>query len=78
MEPSAAIPRSTAPSALSNPTSDIWIPQLIFHNTDVKTESLNDEKAYATVKRNGSYTRRPDNHLHNAYLYEGAEKRRDL
>ncbi len=52
---------------------DIWIPQLVFHNTDIKKETLNDEKAFATVDRQGSYERRGPTYLHNAYLYRGRE-----
>ncbi len=50
--------------------SRIWTPQLIFHNTENKIESLIDDKAFATVLRNGSFTRRDLTHLHNAYLYK--------
>jgi len=47
---------------------EIWIPQLIFYNTEVKTETVNDEKAFATVKKSGNFSRRPTSDLHNAYL----------
>ncbi len=36
-------------------------------------ETLNDEKAFATVRRNGTYSRRGLTSLHNAYLYRGDE-----
>ncbi len=52
---------------------EIWIPQVIFYNTEIKMESLNDEKAFALVHRNGSYRRQNDSFLHNSYLYEGSE-----
>ena len=51
----------------------IWIPEIIFHNTENKIESLIDHKAFATVLRNGTFIRRNLTHLHNAYLYDGAE-----
>ncbi len=52
---------------------EIWIPQVIFYNTEIKTETRNDEKAFAFVTKEGSYTRRNTSYLHNAYLYEGSE-----
>ncbi len=51
----------------------IWVPEIIFHNTESKIESLIDHKAFATVFRNGSFIRRSLTHLHNAYLYDGKE-----
>ncbi len=52
---------------------DIWVPQVIFYNTEIKTETLNDEKAFAVVQRNATYQRRNESYLYNAYLYEGME-----
>ncbi len=52
---------------------NIWIPQVIFYNTEIKRETLNDEKAFATVARQATYQRRNDSYLHNAYLYKGSE-----
>ena len=53
---------------------DIWIPQLIFYNTEVKAETLNDDKAFATVHwDNSSFWLRNNSFLHNAYLYKGSE-----
>ncbi len=52
---------------------DIWIPQVIFYNTEIKTETLNDDKAFAIVEREMSYQRRNNSYLHNAYLYKGSE-----
>ncbi len=46
---------------------------MVFYNTEVKAETLNDEKAFATVHRNGTHRRRPISSLHNAYLYRGDE-----
>ena len=51
----------------------IWNPHVIFYNTEIKTETLNDQKAFASVRRDGSYWRRNDSYLHNAYLFKGAE-----
>ncbi len=52
---------------------EIWIPQIVFYNTEIKTESLNDVKAFATVDRTGNYIREQSSKLHNAYLYKGDE-----
>ncbi len=51
----------------------MWIPQIIFHNTENKKESVSDDQAFATIKRSGSYNLRPLSYLHNAHLYEGDE-----
>ena len=51
----------------------IWIPQVVFYNTEVKSESVNDDKAFATVRRQGLYQRRNISYLHNAYMYSGKE-----
>ncbi len=51
----------------------IWVPEVIFYNTEVKTETLNDGKAYAYVNKTSSYQRRSMEHLHNAYLYKGSK-----
>ena len=51
----------------------IWIPQVIFYNTEIKTESLNDHKAFAYVHRMGSYKWQNDTYLHNSYLFKGSE-----
>ena len=52
---------------------EIWIPQVIFYNTEIKSETLNDHKAYASIRREGLYQRRNISFLHNAYLYNGKE-----
>ncbi len=52
---------------------DIWVPQVIFYNTEIKRETLNDEKAFAIVERNATYQRRNESYLHNSYLYQGNE-----
>ncbi len=51
----------------------IWIPEVVFYNTEIKTETLNDGKAFAFVSRNSSYQRRTNDYPHNAYLYKGSE-----
>ena len=34
----------------------LWVPKLIFHNTNLRLETLLDEKAYLSVARIGNYT----------------------
>ncbi len=51
----------------------MWIPQIVFHNTESKRESISDDQAFATIKRNGDYTLRPLSVLHNAHLFRGDE-----
>ncbi len=51
----------------------MWIPQIIFHNTENKKESVSDDQAFATIKRSGSYILQPPSYLHNAHLYYGNE-----
>ena len=51
----------------------IWIPQVIFHNTQHKEESLNDEKAIVTIDRQGPFIVPPKSLIHNAYVFEGSQ-----
>ncbi len=51
----------------------IWIPELVFYNTQKKLESLNDEKAFATISRQGSFKRSSQSELQNAYIFKGSE-----
>ncbi|CAM6054349.1 unnamed protein product [Sphagnum tenellum] len=51
----------------------IWIPEIVFYNTQEKLESLNDEKAFATIRRNASYQMSPKQQLQNAYFFKGEE-----
>ncbi len=53
--------------------SQLWIPEIIFYNTKDKTETLNDNKAYLTVLREGRHKRTPMATLENAYIYEGKQ-----
>ncbi len=52
---------------------EIWIPQVVFYNTESKTESVNDVKAFAKVRREGNYLRETSSRIHNAYLFKGQE-----
>lgn len=51
----------------------IWIPEIVFFNTQSKEESLNDEKAFVTVERLGNFSVTDDSALSNAHVYQGAE-----
>ncbi len=51
----------------------MWVPQIVFHNTISKQESLNDGKAFATIKRSGSHVPQQTTFLQNAHLYSGGD-----
>ena len=51
----------------------IWIPEVVFHNTQDKEQSLNDDRAFATIRRNGSYVKSEKMSLENAYIFSGKE-----
>ncbi len=52
---------------------DIWLPEVIFYNTEIKTETVNDKKAFAYVTRTGGYRRREVTYLQNSYVFKGQE-----
>ncbi len=51
----------------------IWIPQVVFFNTEEKISTLSDEKSYLTVAKFGSYKRSNVAHLDNAFVYKGRD-----
>ena len=51
----------------------IWMPEIVFYNTQKKLESLNDDKAFAIINRHGNHTKSPNSELQNAYFYRGSE-----
>ena len=51
----------------------IWIPEVVFYNTQDKQESLNDGKAFATIDRQGGFEQSPRSQLENAFTFLGAE-----
>ncbi len=53
--------------------SRIWIPEIVFYNTQDKMESKNDKKAFATITREGGFVPSPGSQLENAYIFKGAE-----
>lgn len=62
---------STLNSLSIDQREDIWLPKIVFYNTEVKSETVNDEKASAIVHRNSDYTRRNMSYQQNAYVYQG-------
>lgn len=52
---------------------DIWVPTVVFENTNDKEVSKKDQRAVATIQRLGNYTVSPRNHLHTAHIYNGEE-----
>ncbi len=51
----------------------IWIPEIVFYNTQDKVESLNDEKAFATIERVGDFEQSPRRQLQSSYIFKGSE-----
>ena len=51
----------------------IWVPRLIFWNTEKHENSVNDVKAEVGVSRKGNFTRSPRNEIKNIFKFKGAE-----
>lgn len=51
----------------------IWIPEVVFSNTQSKMESLNDEKAFVTIERRGEFRLSPRDQLYNSLIFQGSE-----
>ncbi|TRY70496.1 hypothetical protein TCAL_02367 [Tigriopus californicus] len=51
----------------------IWIPEVLFFNTEEKEESINDEKSYITVARLGHFQESSYELLQNTHIYKGSE-----
>ena len=51
----------------------IWIPQVVFYNTQQKLESLNDHKSFAVIDRLGGIEQSAKSELFNALYYKGGE-----
>ena len=49
----------------------IWIPQVVFYNTEQKDESSIDSKAYITVDKRGESQASSPQRLHNVHIFEG-------
>ena len=52
---------------------DLWVPEMVFFNTEEKRESLNDHKAFATTERLGDYELSRKQQIRNAYIYKGID-----
>ena len=52
---------------------EIWIPELVFHNTQSKLKSLVDQESFVTISRIGDYVKSDKSQLQNAYVFEGNE-----
>ena len=52
---------------------NIWIPELLYHNTQSKSQTLNDKEAFVTINRNGSFVRSDQSKLQNTYIFKGGE-----
>ena len=53
--------------------SDVWVPSVIFVNTESKFVTVNDEKSFVVISREGNSTRNLDNVLNNLFYYSGSE-----
>ena len=51
----------------------MWLPIIIFENTETRFFTINDAKTFTNVKKSGGYTRNPQWELSNNFLYKGAE-----
>ena len=56
-----------------NQRREIWIPELVFHNTQQKLKTLVDQESFVTITKNGNAVRSDKSQLHNAYYYRGDE-----
>ena len=53
--------------------SIIWVPQLVFFNTEEKENTKNDNKAQIIARRDSNYTRSEDSVQDNIFIFEGKE-----
>ena len=51
----------------------LWIPDVVFSNTQDKMETVNDKKAYMTISRRGGFKREPSTTVENAFVYRGED-----
>ena len=51
----------------------IWIPTMIFENTDQKLRTIADSESVIYVNRTGSFKRSSKDHVDNEYIFEGAD-----
>ena len=58
---------------VENEKNMIWIPIMIFENTDTKQRTIDDKETVVYVNRNGSFTKSTIDHLDNEHIYHGKE-----
>ena len=51
----------------------IWIPIMIFENTDTKERTIDDKETVVYVNRSGSFTKSTIDHLDNEHIYLGKD-----
>ena len=51
----------------------IWIPELVFHNTQSKQKTLVDKDSFVTIDRVNKFVRNKKSELQNTYIYKGSE-----
>lgn len=51
----------------------IWVPELIFANTEKREPTLNDEATFINIRKTGGYSRSRHDVLDNIYIYKGSE-----
>ena len=51
----------------------IWIPTLVFFNTDHKTRSVSDQETLVYVTKNGNFSINEPNEIDNINVFNGAE-----
>jgi hypothetical protein len=49
----------------------IWIPSMIFDNTDEKTRTKTDKESLVSIKREGNFSKSTKENVDNIYIYEG-------
>ena len=57
----------------SHEKSQIWIPTLVFFNTDHKTRSVSDQETLVYVIKNGNFSINEPNEIDNINVFNGAE-----
>ena len=52
---------------------DIWVPKLVFSNTESKENTKNDDKSFTVAKRSSSYTYSETDIHENILIFSGSE-----
>ena len=51
----------------------IWLPVIIFENTETRFTTLNDAKTFTIIEKQGGFVRNSDQVLSNNFLYSGKD-----